>query len=63
MDQVARSATIQVVDEASGRRVLSAAGLAWRFADVPAAVSLCVQAPGGAAASRLAFDDAVVRQP
>lgn len=71
VDQVARSATIQVVDEASGRRVLSAAGLAWRFADapadvpadVPAADSLCVQVPGGAAGSTLAFDDAVVRQP
>ena len=63
VDQVGRSVTIQVVDEASGRRVISAPGLAWRSADVPTAVSLCVQVPGGMAGSTLAFDDAVVRQP
>jgi len=67
VDPVARSAALEVVDETSGVRVLSASGLAWRVPEVVAASTVCVQVPAGPAVPggrvpTLAFDDVTVSQ-
>lgn len=61
VDTLARTAAIEVIDEASGARVLNVAGLAWRLPEVVTSSTICVQVPATPAAS-LAFDNVSVSQ-